>query len=195
MCRCRLKALLPSPQESVSAGKCGPQRAPQETPQAGMLAAQESMPTILRDPAPGHFEEGPPWDIEEEPGGEKTFDLKRPFEAKKVDSAGHTGHHKNESGRSKIASVQAAPQISKHHIPLDLSSRAAVKFVQHSGLEAEREGVAVQVVLWQHKTLRSQPPCDESRHRHAHSRVRRRVARWPHSEPWTSDKAKRTPIH
>jgi len=70
-----------------------------------VLAAQESVPTTLRDLAPGHFEESPPWDIEEEPGGKKKFNLKKPFEAKKVDSTGHTGHHKNESGRSKIASV------------------------------------------------------------------------------------------
>jgi hypothetical protein len=141
------------------------------------------MSAVLKGSTPGHFEEGPPWDIEWEPGGGKFSILKRPFEASNEgDAAGHIGPHKNESGRSKIASVPAAPQISKHHVPLDLSSRAAVEIVRHLGLEPERE-VAVRVVLWQNKTSRHQPPCDESRHRHTHSRVRRRVARWPHPGP------------
>jgi hypothetical protein len=120
MCRCRLKALLPSPQESVSAGKCGPQRAPQETPQAGMLAAQESMPTILRDPAPGHFEEGPPWDIKWDPGREKKFDLKRPFEANNEgNDTDHIGHKKT-PGHTKLESEQQCHKDQISHIPLPL---------------------------------------------------------------------------
>jgi hypothetical protein len=157
---------------------------PRETPLTGILAAQEGAPTVLRNPAPGHFEESPPWDIEGEPGGTKKFDLKRPFEAKKVDSAGHTGHHKNEPGHTKIESVQQHHRHKNNHIPLalDLSSRAALEIVKHPGLEPEREGVAVRVVLWQNKTLprRTQPSRDKSRRRHANSRVWHRVARWPH---------------
>jgi hypothetical protein len=180
MRRCGLEAPPPPPRESPSEGKRKPKQAPRETPLTGILAVQEGTPTVLRNPAPGHFEESPPWDIEGEPGGGKFSILKRPFEASnKGDAAGHIGPHKNESGRSKIASVQAAPQISKHHVPLDLSSQAAVEIVKHLGLEAEREG-GVRVVLWQNKTLCSQPPCDESCHCHAHSRVRCRVACWPH---------------
>ena len=92
-----LEAPPPPPRESPSAGKHGPQQAPRETPRLGVLGAQECAPTVLR---------------------RKILNLKRPFEAKEGDAAGHTGHHKNKSGRIKSASVQAAPQISKSHIPL-----------------------------------------------------------------------------
>ena len=89
------------------------------------------MQIVLRDLAPGHFEEGPPWDIEEEPGGKEFFDLKRPFEAKKSDGAGHTCHYKNEPGHTKTKSVQLCHRHKNNHVPLalHLSSRAAIKFV------------------------------------------------------------------
>ena len=181
MCRRGLKAPPLPPRESLAEGEREPKRAPRETPLMGILAAQEGTPTVLRNLAPGHFEESPPWDIEGEPGGTKKFDLKRPFEAKKDDSMGHTGHHKNEPGHTKIKSVQQHHRHKNNHIPLalDLSSRAAIEIVKHPGLEPEREGIAVRVVLWQN-TRRTQPPRDKSRHHHAHSRVRRRVAHWPH---------------
>jgi hypothetical protein len=157
-----------------------------------MLAAQEGTLTILMGSTPGHFEESPPWDIEWEPGGKEILDLKRPFEAKKGDDVDHFGPHKNEPGHPKISSVHA-PQ-SNHHVPLasDMSSRAVAEIVQHLGLEAKREGVAVRVVLWQYmnKTLpvRTQPPCDESRQGHAHSHVRRSRALAP-TRACTSNKA------
>ena len=182
MRRCRLEAPLPPPRESLSAGKRRPQQASRETPRAGVLALQKSVSAVLKGSTPGYFEESPPWNIEWEPGGGKSSILKRPFEASnKGDTAGYIGPHKNESGHSKIALVQAAPQISKHHVPLDLSSQAAVEIVKHFGLEPEQEG-DVQVVLWQKKTLHTQPPCDESRHCHTHSCIWHRVMRWPHSK-------------
>ena len=109
---------------------------------------------------------------------------------------GHIGHKKI-SGHTKFESEQQCHKDQINHIPLalHLSSRATVKFVQHSSLEAEREGVAIRVVLWQHKTLRIQPPCDESHHHHTCSRIWHRVARWPHPGPWTLNKASHTPIN
>jgi hypothetical protein len=191
MRRCGLEALLLSPRESASVGKCRPQRAPQEMLRAGVPAAQESAPTILRDPAPGHFEEGPPWDIRWDPGRKKKFNLKRPFEANNEgDDTDHIGHKKT-PGHTKLESEQQChkDQISHIPLPLHLSSRAAAKIVKHPGLEPEREGVVR--VLWQHKTLHTQPPCDELCHCHANSRVWRRVARLATSRAWTSNKMSR----
>ena len=108
----------PPPREGPSEGKRGPQRAPRETPRAGVLAAHEGAPPVLRDSAPGLPKKGPPWDIEGELGGSKDFALKRPSEAdSEGDAAGHLGYHKNKPGRIKTSSVPAVPQISKDHLP------------------------------------------------------------------------------
>jgi hypothetical protein len=60
MHRHRLEAPLRPLREGASGGEHGLNQAPRETPRAGMLAVQEHT-TVLRDSAPGHFEEGPPW--------------------------------------------------------------------------------------------------------------------------------------
>jgi len=163
-----LEAPPPPPRESPSAGKHGPQQAPQETPHLGMLAAQEGAPTILR---------------------RNILNLKRPFEAKEGDAAGHTGHHKNIPGRIKIASVQAAPEISKDHVPWgctrhhDPPSKSPAVFVlrpierAHSWTRTRRQE-------------RGQLECVT-----LPSRATVHLARWPHSEPCTSNKSKRTPIY
>jgi len=79
------------------------------------------MPTILRNPAPGHFKEGPPWDIEWEPGGGKFSILKRPFEASnKGDGVGHISHYKDEPGHMKIESEQQCYKDQINHISLAL---------------------------------------------------------------------------
>jgi hypothetical protein len=97
------------PREGPSAGKRGPQWAPQNTPRAGVLAAHEGAPLVLRDSAPGFPKQGPPWDIEGEPGGT------RPFEAdNEGDDAGHFGHHEKEPGRIQTKSVQGPPQRPGH---------------------------------------------------------------------------------
>ncbi len=44
----------------------------------------------LERPASDTFNKGLPWDIEVEPGGKETCNLKRPFEAKKGNAMGHT---------------------------------------------------------------------------------------------------------
>jgi hypothetical protein len=81
-------------------------------------AVHEGTPPVLRDTAPGLPKQGPPWDIEGEPGGPKNFESKRPFEAdNEGDAAGHFGHQKNKPGRIKTSSVPAVPQISKDHLP------------------------------------------------------------------------------
>jgi hypothetical protein len=79
------------PQESPSEGKCGLKQAPQETPQVGVPALQESVSAILKGMTPGFPKEDPPWGLEGEPGGIKSFNLKRPFEADKGDTKGHIG--------------------------------------------------------------------------------------------------------
>jgi len=97
------------PREGPSAGKRGPQWAPRNTPRAGVLAAHEGAPLVLRDSAPGFPKQGPPWDIEGEPGGT------RPFEAdNEGDDAGHFGHHEKEPGRIQTKSVQGPPQRPGH---------------------------------------------------------------------------------
>jgi hypothetical protein len=63
-------------------------------PRAGMLGLQESTSAILKGMTPGFPEEGPPWDIEGEPGGRQNFNLKRPFEVNEGNGTGHTGHYK-----------------------------------------------------------------------------------------------------
>ena len=110
-----LEAPPPLPPESPSEGKCGPQRAPRNTPRAGVLALQASASTALKGATPGLPKQGPPWDIEGEPGGTKAFEPKRPFEAENEgDAAGHTGHHENEPCRIQSPSASSAPQISNH---------------------------------------------------------------------------------
>ena len=74
MRRCVPEAPLRSLQGSPSEGERGPKQAPRETLRAGVLAAQEGMPMVLRDSTSGPFEENPPCDVEGE-------HLKRPFEA------------------------------------------------------------------------------------------------------------------
>jgi hypothetical protein len=103
------------PQESPAGGKHRPQRAPRNTPRAGILAAHEGAPLVLRDLAPGLPKKGPPWDIEGEPGGSKIFEPKRPFEANiEGDATGHFGHHKKVPGRIQTKSVQGPPQTPGH---------------------------------------------------------------------------------
>jgi len=159
------------PRGSPSEGERRPQQAPQETPQAGVLAAQEGAPTVLKDATPGHFEERPSWDIEVEPGGRKILTLTRPFEAKEGDDAGHTGLHKNKVGRIKIASVQAAPQISKDRVPWgcthhhDAPSKSPAVFVLRP-MEGHTVG--------ENKASRTRPPGNVSRRRH--TRVTRNLA-------------------
>jgi hypothetical protein len=69
---------------------------------------------------PGFLKEGPPWDIEGEPGGRQNFNLKRPFEANEGDGAGHTGHYKNKHGCTKFKSVQQHHKHQNNHKPLVL---------------------------------------------------------------------------
>ena len=77
-----LKAPLRPLREGAPGGERGPNQAPQETLQAGVLALQESASAVLKGTTPGFPEEDPPRGIEGEPGGKKIFDLKRPFEAR-----------------------------------------------------------------------------------------------------------------
>src|SRR6266851_5224433 len=113
----RLEAPLPLLPESPSEGKHGPQRAPRHTPQVGVLAAQECAPLVLRDMASGLPKQGPPWDIEGEPGGRQNLALKRPFEAdNEVDTEGQTGH-KQIPGHIKMQVSTTAPQTPGHYSP------------------------------------------------------------------------------
>ena len=67
------------------------------------MAVHEGTPPVLRDTAPGLPKKGPPWGIEGEPGGPKTFALKRPFEAdSEGEDVGHFGHHKQIPGCIKM---------------------------------------------------------------------------------------------
>jgi len=108
-CRRGPEAPPSPPRESPAEGKRGPQRAPRETPRAGVLAAHEGAPLVLRDTAPGLPKKGPPWNIEGEPGSSKNFALKRPFEA---NNEGDAGHHENQPCGTKTPSV---PLTSNHH--------------------------------------------------------------------------------
>jgi len=79
-------------------------------PQAGMLAAQEHTPLVLRDTAPGLPKQGLPWGIKREPGGRQTFKSKRPFEADiEGDATGHFGHHQKKPGHIKVPSAPQTP--------------------------------------------------------------------------------------
>jgi hypothetical protein len=138
------------------------QRALQNTPRAGVLAAHEGALPVLRDMAPGLPKQGPPWVIEGEPGGSKNSALKRPFEAENEgDAAGHTGHLENQPCRIKIPS---APQTSKDHVPWgytrhpNLPSKPLDIFVLRPiervrGWRRRRQCVATST--WQHVTPRS----------------------------------------
>ena len=109
MCRHVLEALPPPLREGLCKVKREPQRAPRETPRAGVLAAHEGTPPVLRDTAPGLPKHGPPWDIEGELGGMS------PFEAENEgDATGHTAHHKSLPCCIKIPS---ASQITNHYAP------------------------------------------------------------------------------
>ncbi len=83
-----------------------------------MLAAYEGTPLVLRDMAPGLSKQGPPWDIEGEPGGPKNFALKRLFEADNEGNAtGHFGYHKKIPSCIQTPSVSPPPHISNHYSP------------------------------------------------------------------------------
>src|SRR6266853_108297 len=87
---------------------------PQNTPQAGVLAAHKGTPLVLRDMAPRLPKQGPPWDIEGEPGGRQNLALKRPFKANnKVDTKGQTSH-KQIPGCIKMQVSTTAPQTLGH---------------------------------------------------------------------------------
>jgi len=80
-----------------------------------MSAAHEGVPLVLRDTAPGLPKQGPPWDIEGEPGEMKAFKLKRPFEAENEgDAVGHFGQEKRIPGYTKTKSALAPPQKPGH---------------------------------------------------------------------------------
>jgi len=69
---------------------------------------------VLRDTASGLPKQGPPWDIEGEPGGRQNLTLKRPFEANnEVDTKGQTGH-KQIPGHIKMRVSTTAPQTPGH---------------------------------------------------------------------------------
>jgi len=87
---------------------------------SGCASSAESTLAILKGMTPGFLKEGPPWDIEGEPGGRQNFNLKRPFEANEGDGAGHTGHYKNKHGCTKFKSVQQHHKHQNNHKPLVL---------------------------------------------------------------------------
>jgi hypothetical protein len=80
----------------------------------------ESTLAILKGTTPGFPEEGPPWDIEGEPGERWNFNLKRPFKANEGNSVGHIGHYKNEPGCTKFELVQQHHKHQNNHKPLAL---------------------------------------------------------------------------
>ena len=83
------------PQEGPSKGEHEPMQTLQDTLQVGVLTAHEGAPFVLRDVTPGFPKDDPPWGIEGEPGGIKTFGLRRPFKAKNAGiTKGQTGHKK-----------------------------------------------------------------------------------------------------
>jgi len=86
----------------------------------GTLALQESKLAILIGMTPGFSEKDPPWEIEGEPEGLKNFDLKRPFEAKESDNAGHISYHKNKADCIKSPSVQQHHRHQNNHTPSTL---------------------------------------------------------------------------
>jgi len=173
--------------ESPPEGKHGPQWAPRDTPRAGILAAHEGAPPVLRDTAPGLPKHGPPWGIEGEPGGRQNFALKRPFEAdSESDAAGHTGQHRSQPCRIQTPSVSLAPQTSNHS-PRTFHRDAALKppviFVLRPIERAHS---------WQRRRTRWQRG---HLHRHEHvtpsshaTRATSRLVRRPHPKPCTSNK-------
>ena len=84
---------------------------------SGCASSAESTLAILKGMTPGFLKEGPPWDIEGEPGGRRNFNS---FEVNEGDGAGHTGYYKNEPGRTKFKSVQQHHKHKNNHILLAL---------------------------------------------------------------------------
>ena len=176
-----LEALLLPPREGSCECRCGPQWAPQNTPRAGMLAAHEGAPPVLRDTAPGLPKHGPPWDIEGELGGT------RPFEAENESDA--DGHF----GRTKTTSVASASQIRNNHVPWARTHHHhhAIKLAYRLRFETHREGAWLAKL--EEKKVATRPLRTPTHHapvtRVTWTRAPSRLARWLHPKPCTSNKA------
>ena len=119
-----------------------------------MLATHEGTPPVLRDIAPGLPKQGPPWDIEGEPGGPKKFALKRPFEANnKGDATGHLGHHKRPLVTPKNH-ISTSNIKSPHTSDSYLLPQHSIEAICHLCLEAHQEGMRIEL----EEKVAMQPP-------------------------------------